>query len=88
MSGDALAADTVAVLAVSYLPSVADARSPDAVTVGTGAAVVHRGGRAFDAVWSRTTPFAPFRFFDARTGTELPADTGVTWLELTRAGTA
>jgi hypothetical protein len=85
MSGGALAADTVAVLAVAYVPSVVDGRSPEATTVGVGPAVVHRDGLAVEAVWSRASPYAPFRFFDPRTGTEIPLDVGVTWLELTRA---
>lgn len=83
--GDQLEASTVVVLSVRYEPSVADARSPDAVTVGTGRAVLHRDGMAVDAVWSRSSPYAPFRFLDATTGAELAADAGVTWLELSRA---
>ena len=85
MSNAPLSANTVAVLSVPYVPSVADARSPDATTTGTGAAVLHRNGLAINAIWSRATPYAPFQFFDPHTGTELPLNTGVTWLELTRA---
>jgi hypothetical protein len=85
MSNAALTANTVVVLAVPYVPSVVDARSPDAITVGTGTAVVHRNGRAVDALWSRATPYSPFQFYDPRSGVELPVDAGVTWLELTRA---
>jgi hypothetical protein len=83
--GVPLTAASVAVLSVSYVPSVADARSPEAITVGTGAAVVHRDGRAVRAIWSRATPYEPFRFFDVRTGGEVPLDVGVSWLELSRA---
>jgi hypothetical protein len=85
MTNAALTASTVAVLAVPYVPSVIDERSPDAITVGTGTAAIHRNGRAIDAIWSRATPYAPFQFYDPRTGVELAADAGVTWLELTRA---
>jgi hypothetical protein len=85
MTGDQVSATTVAVLSVNYVPSVADARSPNAITVGTGVAVLHRDGRAISAAWSRTTADAPFRFFDPRTGADLPAAPGVTWLELSRA---
>ena len=85
MSDATLSANTVAVLSVPYTSSVADARSPDATTTGTGAAVLHRNGLAINAIWSRPTPYAPFQFFDPHTGTELPLNTGVTWLELTRA---
>lgn len=88
MGGVPIAADTVAVLSVAYVPSVVDGRSPDAATVGVGAAVVHRDGLAVEAVWSRASPYAPFLFFDPRTGTEIPVDVGVTWLELTRAAAA
>jgi hypothetical protein len=74
VSGDTLSADTVAVLSVSYVPSVADARSPNAVTIGTGSAVIHRGGVAIDAIWSRATPYAPFQFFDKAVDRDLGHD--------------
>ena len=83
--GATLSADTVVVLSVDYVPSVADARSPNAVTIGMGHALIHRAGVAIDATWSRATPYAPFQFFDPRTGTELGIGAGVTWLELSRA---
>ena len=76
-----IAADTVVVLDTEYVPSVVDERSPHAVTTGSGSAVVHRDGRAIVATWSRPTPYDAFSFRMAD-GSEIPIDTGTTWLEL------
>ena len=76
-----IAADTVVVISTEYVPSVVDARSPHAVTTGSGPAVVHRDGRAVSATWSRPTSYDPF-VFRATDGTEIPLDAGTTWLEL------
>ena len=84
-SGAQLTANNVVVLSVVHVPSPVDARSPNPITVGTGNAVVHRDGVAIAAVWSRATPYDGFVFFDAGTGAPLPLDTGVTFVELTRA---
>jgi hypothetical protein len=84
-SGVQLAATNVVVLSVVHVPSPVDARSPNPITVGTGNAVVHRDGAAIDALWSRATPYDPFAFFEATTGVPIPLDTGVTFVELTRA---
>ena len=79
-----IAANTVAVLATDYVPSIVDERSPHAVTTGSGPAVVHRDGRAIPGTWSRPTPYDDF-VFHASDGTEIPLDTGTTWLELSPA---
>jgi Protein of unknown function (DUF3048) N-terminal domain/Protein of unknown function (DUF3048) C-terminal domain len=84
-SGQQISARTVVELATEYVPSPVDARSPNAITVGTGTAVVHRDGRALDAVWTRATEYDPFSFVDATTGAPVPLDGGVTFLELVRA---
>ena len=84
-SGARLAASNVVVLSVVHVPSPVDARSPNPITVGTGSAVVHRDGVAIAAVWSRATPYDGLAFLDVGTGAPLPLDTGVTFVELTRA---
>ena len=82
--GTRIAASTVVELASVHMPSVVDARSPHVITLGSGNAVVHRDGRAIPAFWSRERPYDPFTFRDATTGSPLPLDTGVTFLEFVR----
>jgi hypothetical protein len=84
VSGARIAAATVVELATSYVPSPVDARSPNAVTIGSGIAVVHRDGVAIPATWSRATPYDEFEFRDAATDQPIPLDTGVTFLEFER----
>ena len=84
MAGDRIVAHNVVEFSSVHVPSPADARSPNPITVGTGAAVVHRDGRAIAAIWSRASPYALFEFFDPQTGTPIPLDTGTTFLEITR----
>jgi hypothetical protein len=67
-----------------HIPSPVDARSPNPVSVGSGRAIVHRDGRAVPCTWSRPSPFDPFTFFDAASGTTIPLDVGVTFVELVR----
>lgn len=82
-SGAQIAAHTVVELFTSYIPSPVDGRSPHAVTIGTGDAVIHREGRAIEATWARPTAHDPFTF-TTHDGDEVPLDRGVTWLELIR----
>jgi hypothetical protein len=82
-SGPQLGAANVVVMTVAYVPSPADHRSPEAVTVGSGPVVVHRGGLAIAGTWERPHAFAPYRFTDA-TGTVIPLAPGVTFVELAR----
>jgi Protein of unknown function (DUF3048) C-terminal domain len=72
-------------LSTEYVPSPADARSPNAITVGTGNAVVHRNGHSIAVTWSRVTEYDHFTFVDGETGVPVPLDAGVTFIELTRA---
>jgi hypothetical protein len=85
MSGDRIVASNVVEIASVHVPSPVDARSPNPITVGTGAAIVHRNGRAIQAVWSRATPYEPFEFFDTVTGGAIELNVGVTFIELERA---
>jgi hypothetical protein len=83
-TGTRIAAATVVELASVHTPSPVDARSPNVVTLGSGNARVHRGGRAIPATWSRDRPYDPFTFRNATNGAPLPLDRGVTFLEFVR----
>ena len=85
VSGAQISARNVVEISTVYVPSPADARSPTPITIGTGAAVVHRDGTAIPVVWSRSTAYDPFEFFDPATGQPIPLDAGTTFIELTRA---
>jgi len=85
VSGVQLSARNVVEVSTTYIPSPVDARSPHAVTVGTGTGVVHRDGTAVPVVWSRETAYDPFTLADAVTGESVPLDTGTTFIELERA---
>ena len=82
--GTQISATNVVIMSVVYIPSPADARSPEAQTVGQGQAVVHRNGVAVVGTWSRTTPTDAFGFADAA-GTPIPLAGGTTFVELVRA---
>ncbi len=84
MTGARVVASNVVEMAVRYVPSLVDERSPDPITLGTGMATIHRDGRAVAAVWSRATPYSTFDFFDRDTGAPIPLDVGTTFMELTR----
>ncbi len=85
VSGSQIAANNVVEISTVYVPSPADSRSPNAITVGGGAAIVHRSGVSTAATWSRATPYDRFEFFEASTGLPIALNTGVTFLELTRS---
>lgn len=85
MSGVRIAAQNVVVLQVVYQPSPVDARSPAAVSIGTGSGVVHRDGVAIPITWSRPTAYDPFELRHAVTGQPIPLQVGTTFVELTRA---
>jgi hypothetical protein len=82
--GTQLSATNVVIMLVDYIPSPADARSPEAQTVGQGQVVVHRNGVATVGTWSRATPTDPFGFADAA-GAPIPLAGGTTFVELVRA---
>jgi hypothetical protein len=85
VAGAQVSARNVVEISTVYVPSPADARSPTPITVGSGNAVVHRGGTAIPVVWSRATPYDPFQFVEPTTGQPVPLDTGTTFIELARA---
>ena len=84
VAGPQISARNVVEISTVYVPSPVDARSPTPISVGTGTAVVHRDGRAVPAMWSRTTAYDPFTFFETSTGHSIPLDTGTTFIELAR----
>jgi hypothetical protein len=83
--GVQIAAHTVLEIAATYIPSPVDARSPNAITVGSGPAILHRNGAAVPVTWSRPTEYDPFTFIDPVTSQPVAADTGLTFVELERA---
>ena len=63
--GDAqINTENVVVLFVDYRPSPADARSPEAQTVGSGEAWVYSGGKVVKGIWKRATRLDPFTLED------------------------
>ena len=84
-SGVQLSVKSVVELFCEHIPSPADARSPNPITTGTGSGVVHRNGLAIPVMWSRNTALDPFTFVDINTHSVVPLDTGVTFIELSRA---
>lgn len=73
--------DNVVVVDVEYVWSAADARSPEAVTVGSGPVTVYRNGVAVTGEWSRASRTDPFTLTDA-VGTPITLTPGRTWVEL------
>ncbi|MEY2524799.1 MAG: hypothetical protein QOJ66_3364, partial [Ilumatobacteraceae bacterium] len=85
VSGAQISARNVVEISTVYVPSPVDARSPTPISVGYGAAVVHRNGTAIPAIWSRPTAYDPFAFVDAATGHPIPLNAGTSFIELVRA---
>jgi hypothetical protein len=84
IDGTQIAASNVLIMSVTYITSLADPRSPEALTLGTGPLVVHRNGVAVVGTWSRATPTDAFNFVDAA-GAPIPMASGATFVELVRA---
>ena len=59
IDGAQIAATNVVIMSVTYIPSLADPRSPEAQTLGAGQVVVHRNGVAVAGTWTRATPHRP-----------------------------
>ena len=79
-------AANVVVQFVPYRPSSADARSPEAVTIGEGDAWIFTDGKLIFGHWSRPDVNKPATFTDAG-GQPVLLTPGRTWIELAEAGT-
>ena len=85
-TGGQVSAANVIVVEVEYHPSPADARSPEAQTIGTGKAFVYTGGNVVEGTWTRDDRLQPFVLTDSA-GAPILLAPGRTWVELARAGT-
>ncbi|CAN5614913.1 DUF3048 domain-containing protein [soil metagenome] len=82
--GVQLAPENVVLLFVGYAPSPADARSPEAETLGQGEAWVLTQGHLIRGRWNRPTADAPWNLTDA-SGAPLLLTPGHTWVPLPRS---
>jgi hypothetical protein len=80
-AGAQLAPTNVVVLEVDYVRSAADARSPEAVSVGGGRAWVLSAGHMAEGTWQRPDRTAPWTIADAA-GSPLTVEPGTTWMVL------
>lgn len=85
VGGGQVNAPNVVVLEVDYQPSPADARSPEAQTVGTGVAIVFTGGNVIRGTWTRNDKLQPFSLVDD-SGAPILLTPGRTWVELPKVG--
>lgn len=83
--GTRLAPANVVVLEVGYGTSSVDANSPEAHTVGSGAAYVFTDGKRIDGTWSRSGPTDPIALFDGQSR-EIGLTRGQTFVELAPPG--
>ncbi len=79
-------AANVVVLEVDYKPSPADARSPEAQTIGTGKVYVFTAGVMIEGTWTRADRLDPFTLADTD-GNVISLTPGRTWVELARIDT-
>jgi hypothetical protein len=73
--------NNVVVLSLIYKPSGADARSPEAQTVGTGEVMVFTQGVVLHGTWARASRRDPFTLTDD-SGAPILLTPGRTWVEL------
>ena len=86
-----VSANNIVVMAVDYVPSAVDSRSPEAITTGVGPVVIFSDGVARSGFWTRETIFDPF-MFTVNDPTDLDPEEyeviglvpGRTWVELAR----
>lgn len=85
LTGAPFTTENVVVMEVEYRPSPADARSPEAQTIGTGNVLVFTGGRLIRGTWSRADRLSPIELADADAN-PLLLTPGRTVVELARTG--
>ena len=76
-----IAPTNVVVLEFEYQTSAADPKSPQALSYGSGDALVLTAGSVHEATWERTESLAGFRLTDAQ-GNALSLSPGSTWVLL------
>lgn len=77
----------VVVMETDYVASAADTRSPEAVSIGSGTAIVLTDGKAIEGRWERSSIDAPLTFLDS-SGQPISMSAGRTWIEMVEPGTA
>lgn len=80
-----IGATNVVVMVVEYRPSVVDARSPEAQTVGQGPAYLLSEGQLVEGRWWRNAATDPIKFVALDGVTRLGLNPGNTWVELAEA---
>lgn len=80
-----IAPANVVVVWITYDTSLADRESPQAVSYGSGDALVLTAGTVHEAVWERSNDQVGFRFRDAA-GDPLHLSPGATWILLANRG--
>lgn len=83
--GSQVAAKNVVVFATEYGQSPADARSPEALTVGSGELFAFTNGHVIYGRWDRPDVNRPAALVDAE-GAPVLLSPGTTWIELPRPG--
>lgn len=83
VDGRQVTATNVVRLFVPHAPSRIDARSPEALTVGSGQMMLHRDGVATMGTWHRNGPYQPFTF-RAGDGSEMALRPGITFVHVAR----
>ena len=85
--GTQVSAHNVLILECEYKTSVADSRSPEAQTTGSGRAWIFSGGRLIEGTWARADQQSPWTF-TTEAGEVIALSPGRTWVSLIREGQA
>ncbi len=85
VAGGQVTPANVVVMFTQYGQSPSDSRSPMALTVGSGRALVYTDGHAIEATWSRVDALSPAVLRDTA-GAVVELTPGRTWVELPRTG--
>ena len=83
--GRQVAPENVVILSVPYVASEVDSRSPKAVSVGEGDAIVLTAGKVVRGRWSRPDSFSGWNLSEVD-GTPIRLTPGRTWVALPEAG--
>lgn len=87
VGGGQVAPANVVVRFVDYVPSPADARSPEAVVTGSGDLWVLSGGHVVEGRWEQASVTSPTRWLDSE-GDPIRLNPGRTWILLPEPGHA